>query len=214
MTEAPYQRIAADLRELIASGTTVPSVSELGRRYGCTRPTVRRAMDMLKGEGLLGADRRPVNREPITLRASAHETLTLIEDIARGGHVLDPPEIRVKIEGDTLIREVRRRVDRQWHNWAQWRFPVAVAMGTRLQYEADIEQGSIRYLAEGLGWTVIQETPYYDFRAPTPREAVLLNPQGWVVAEHRAGVMTNPERETQRFGALRILVAARTRLVP
>jgi GntR family transcriptional regulator len=216
------QRIAADLRTQIDDGTlpggaALPTLDALMGCYGVSRWTAREAVDILAGEGLVEGWRpkRVRVRNPITLRVSAEETVTFIEDMVRGGHVVDPPEITVKLEGDTLVREVRRRVDRKWHNWARWEFPLAVAEGTRLAYREDVEQGTIAYLKEGLGWTVTQEKPYYDFRAPTPEERRLLEVPGWVIVEHRAGSLEHPAMEGPfRFSAVRILDAAPTRLAP
>src|SRR5215469_13133453 len=224
MTDTRYrhQRVTDSLRDRITAGELppgafMPSERELAAQWGYTRETVRKALAALQREGLItGGPRRTVaDPRPITLRCSAEETLTFIEDMVRGGHVVEPPEITVKNVGDTIVREVRRRVDREWHNWARWVFPRDVAQRTRLAYDTDIEMGSIRYLKEGLGWTVAQETPYYDFRAPGPEEIRLLNPPGWVIAEHRGGTMEHPDVEgTRRFRAVRILRADRTRLVP
>lgn len=55
---APYQRIVADLREMIrsgelAEGDRLPSQPELVRRYGVTRATVTKAVAALISEGLV-----------------------------------------------------------------------------------------------------------------------------------------------------------------
>jgi len=54
----PYRRIVADLRAQIAagrlaSGERLPSEHELAETYSTSRPTVRRAVAVLKGEGLV-----------------------------------------------------------------------------------------------------------------------------------------------------------------
>ncbi|MFD1543931.1 GntR family transcriptional regulator [Nonomuraea guangzhouensis] len=54
----PYQRILDELRDEIMTGTRVsdeklPSENELADQYDTTRPTVRRALAFLKGEGLI-----------------------------------------------------------------------------------------------------------------------------------------------------------------
>ena len=209
-----YQRIASDLRTQIAGGVPVPGVSELARQYECTRPTVRNALRLLRDEGLLGADGKVIEFKRIPLRVSAEETITLIEDVLAAGHVLGAAQITVKLDGGTLVREVYRDVDGKPYTWAEWRFPLEVAEKTRLAYNRDVELGTIRYLKEGLGWTVTQETPYYDPRPPTARERMVLPVPGWVLAEHRAGTMEHPEMGVQRFSAVRLLDAPRTRLVP
>lgn len=58
MTSARYRQLADDLRERIAlgdvgAGGTLESEAELGRRYGASRMTVRRALESLRDEGLV-----------------------------------------------------------------------------------------------------------------------------------------------------------------
>src|ERR1700722_10064192 len=54
----PYRRIVSDLREQVLSGQRapgdrMPSESELSATYRTSRPTVRRALAVLRGEGLI-----------------------------------------------------------------------------------------------------------------------------------------------------------------
>ena len=54
----PYRRIVSDLREQVLSGQRapgdrMPSESELSATYHTSRPTVRRALAVLRGEGLI-----------------------------------------------------------------------------------------------------------------------------------------------------------------
>ena len=54
----PYQQIAAALREQIASGQIppgrrIPSLVELEQTYGVARDTLRKAVQVLKDEGLV-----------------------------------------------------------------------------------------------------------------------------------------------------------------
>lgn len=54
----PYRRIADDLRKAIATGKLAPgeklkSENELKDQYGTTRVTVRKALSLLKADGLL-----------------------------------------------------------------------------------------------------------------------------------------------------------------
>jgi GntR family transcriptional regulator len=56
--EYPYRRIVSDLREQVLSGQRapgdrMPSESELAATYRTSRPTVRRALAVLRGEGLI-----------------------------------------------------------------------------------------------------------------------------------------------------------------
>ena len=213
MTGPLWLRIAADLRDLIAAGEELPSVSELARRNKTTRPTVTKAIDLLRREGLIGTDRKATAARPITLRVSDEETLTFIEDVAAAGHVVSAPVITVTLEGDTLVREVFRKVDDEPHNWARWEFfPPVRAQGSRLAYREDITTGSIRYLKEGLGWTGLVQEQWIEARPPAPEEAVILRPPpGWnVIVEHRTGTQDG----TVLFRSVRILRADRTRLIP
>jgi GntR family transcriptional regulator len=54
-----YEKVADALRERIASGVGggLPSEAELGREYGVSRVTVRRALELLRDEGLVTARR-------------------------------------------------------------------------------------------------------------------------------------------------------------
>lgn len=58
MRQIRYQEIAAELRELARTspaGTLLPSESELSARFGASRVTVRRALDVVRDEGLIAA---------------------------------------------------------------------------------------------------------------------------------------------------------------
>lgn len=77
----PYRRILDDLRESILSGRFAPgermaSEYDLAHQYGTSRPTVRRALAVLRAEGLIiteqgrGAFVRPKGRVGITITGS------------------------------------------------------------------------------------------------------------------------------------------------
>ncbi|HZQ87169.1 MAG TPA: GntR family transcriptional regulator, partial [Acidimicrobiales bacterium] len=60
MRELRYQTIAGELRRRMAAGEFVPgrllpSESELSEAYGASRVTIRKALDALRGEGLVDA---------------------------------------------------------------------------------------------------------------------------------------------------------------
>ena len=58
MRRIRYQEIADELRNLAAdgaAGSLLPSESELSARYGVSRVTVRRALELLRDEGLIAA---------------------------------------------------------------------------------------------------------------------------------------------------------------
>lgn len=59
MTSSRFTEIAHDLRERIALGEfgtsgSIDSEAELGRRYAVSRPTVRKALELLRSQGLVG----------------------------------------------------------------------------------------------------------------------------------------------------------------
>jgi GntR family transcriptional regulator len=56
--KAPYQQLADILRERIAAGDIpvgrrIPSQMELEQEFDISRNTIKKALDLLKGEGLL-----------------------------------------------------------------------------------------------------------------------------------------------------------------
>jgi GntR family transcriptional regulator len=58
--ELKYESIAAELRDRIvagefAAGRHLPSEADLGRAYGASRMTVRKALEVLRDEGLVGS---------------------------------------------------------------------------------------------------------------------------------------------------------------
>ena len=58
MRKIRYQEIADDLRTMVAdaaSGSVLPSESELSARFGASRVTVRRALELVRDEGLIAA---------------------------------------------------------------------------------------------------------------------------------------------------------------
>ena len=62
MTDARFRRLAHELRERIALGDVgesgaLESEAALGARYGVSRVTVRRALELLRAEGLVGSRR-------------------------------------------------------------------------------------------------------------------------------------------------------------
>src|SRR4051812_6717267 len=62
MTGSRFQTLAAELRERIALGDyarsgALDSEAELGRRYAVSRVTVRRALEQLRGGGVVAARR-------------------------------------------------------------------------------------------------------------------------------------------------------------
>ena len=83
-----YQEIADELRQLAsasAAGSLLPSESELSARFGASRVTVRRALELVRDEGLIAARQGFgwfVATEPVRQRL---EHLGTIEDQLEGG---------------------------------------------------------------------------------------------------------------------------------
>jgi GntR family transcriptional regulator len=124
MRQTRYQAIADDLRRNLEAGELVtgrllPSEAELSTRYGVSRVTVRRALEVLRDEGrvesrqglgwLVGAD---------PLRQTLGHLGTIESQLAAGGHrserrVLDfrftraPARVREVLGGEVVLR-VRR----------------------------------------------------------------------------------------------------------
>jgi DNA-binding GntR family transcriptional regulator len=82
-----YQEIAAELRDLAAgspAGSLLPSESELSSRFGASRVTVRRALELVRDDGLIAARQGLgwfVATEPVRQRL---EHLGTIEDQLEG----------------------------------------------------------------------------------------------------------------------------------
>lgn len=87
----PYHRIVNDLRlaiasEHLAAGERLPSEWELAERYGTSRPTVRRAIAVLKAEGLV------------------------LTEQGRGAFVRPKPHMRLLVSGAAFRRHRRQGV--------------------------------------------------------------------------------------------------------
>jgi GntR family transcriptional regulator len=119
-----YQEIADELRSRLGSGELgpsrlLPSESELSRDYGASRVTVRRALELLRDEGLV--DSRQgfgwfVAADPVRQalgRLGTIESQLAAEGVQSERRVLDfrfvaaPPRVRDVLGTDTVLR-VRR----------------------------------------------------------------------------------------------------------
>ena len=130
-----YQEIADELRELATSsgaGSLLPSESELSARFGASRVTVRRALELVRDEGLIAARQGFgwfVATEPVRQRL---EHLGTIEDQLEGGgrhaerrvtefaFVAPPERVRAILGVDQVLRVEaaqprRRRAVRRRH---------------------------------------------------------------------------------------------------
>jgi GntR family transcriptional regulator len=87
----PYQDIVDELRAAIASGeldagVQLPSENELAERFGTSRPTVRRAIALLKAQGLVTTEQ------------------------GRGAFVRAKPHVRLLLSGENFRRHRREGV--------------------------------------------------------------------------------------------------------
>ena len=124
MREIRYRKIAADLRERVeagefAAGRTLPSESELSASYEASRVTIRKALEVLREEGLVDARqgfgwfasvdplRQSLGRLgtiEAQLTASGVDSARRILDF---GFVSAPPRAR-EVLGSATVLEVRR----------------------------------------------------------------------------------------------------------
>lgn len=157
MRQTRYQAIADDLRrELdaggLVSGRLLPSEAELSTRYGASRVTVRRALDLLREEGRIESRQGLgwiVGAAP--LRQSLGRLGTIESQLAAGGHdserrVLDfrftkaPPRVREALGSATVLR-VRRLNLADGHPFALVTVWCPEEVGARLS-RADVERTS------------------------------------------------------------------------
>jgi GntR family transcriptional regulator len=87
----PYQDVVGELRASIESGrlapgARLPSENELAKQYATSRPTVRRAIALLKAEGLVTSEQ------------------------GRGAFVRAKPHVRLVLSGENFRRHRRARV--------------------------------------------------------------------------------------------------------
>jgi GntR family transcriptional regulator len=85
----PYQGIVEELRASILegrleAGKRLPSENELAERYDTSRPTVRRAIALLKAEGLVNTEQ------------------------GRGAFVRPKPHVRLLLSGENFRRRAGR----------------------------------------------------------------------------------------------------------
>ncbi|MEU9332936.1 GntR family transcriptional regulator [Streptomyces sp. NPDC048290] len=199
-----YRQVAHALRREIADrtyrpGERLPSESDLMKRFGASRNTIRNGLSLLVGEGLitssqgLGYDVR--SHEVFQLNASKFENLdfpqngdaynTDVTNAGRTPHQTFRVEVlpasedladRLKVSAGTtaVLRFCHRYVDDvPWSTQATYYPSWLVDESPRLAEPGDIEEGTTRYLAA----RGIEQIGYFDeieTRMPTPEEAHLL----------------------------------------
>lgn len=159
--ELKYQSIAADLRERIAggefaAGRHLPSEAELGGAYAASRMTVRKALEALRDEGLVGSRQGFgwfVAAPP--LRQSLARLGTIEAQLAEAGRrserrVLDfafvtPPQRAAAMLGEGRVLAVRRVNVVDGVAWARVTVWCPERLGSHLSL-ADVERATFHEL--------------------------------------------------------------------
>jgi GntR family transcriptional regulator len=201
--EAPYRKIAADLRQKIAvgelaEGDRLPSQPELMRQYGTTASTVGKAIALLASEGIIttrvgsGAYVRTFNRilrsSPQRLSASWWGSGHAIQDADTGrrprsvgvevGQVEVPERVAREMglaSGTPVIRRHRRFVvdDERSVQIATSWYPASIAMGTRIAQPDTGPGGAPARLAD-VGHAPVVHRERIRVRMPEPDERTQL----------------------------------------
>jgi GntR family transcriptional regulator len=199
----PYQRIADDLRAEILSGRLapgqrLPSERDISDQYQTTRPTVRKALAVLRADGLVlteqgrgafvrprphmrhlargalwrerrGSGVAPWNAE-VAAQGQAGEQR--IVEVATTGAPADIAALLDLDEGAPVV--VRRRVllvDGEPAQLADSYYPADLAAGTALLSNARIRGGAASVIEDQLGRRIARFVEELSGRMPTPAEA-------------------------------------------
>jgi GntR family transcriptional regulator len=201
-----YKQIADHLRTAIArgrlrEGDQLPSEAELMERYGVARMTIRNAIKLLEGEGLVTAEhgrgvyvrsRPPVKRLASDRFARRHRkegkaAFTVEAEQVGGTPKVDhlkvtearpPAEIaeRLKLSNDdaVIVRSRRYLLDGRPVETAVSYIPADLARGTPIS-EPNPGPGGIYARLEEHGHVLDRLTEDVTARMPTPQETRLLN---------------------------------------
>jgi len=210
MASPMYRQIAEDLRAQIETGTLEPgqqlrTETELGKRYGASRNTVRDAMKWLITLGVV--ETRPGQGTFVVKKPKPFvTTLTADPKIGPGGDEVanygsdveaqrripfnsEPQvetqkasatiaaELRVAEGSHVISRHVKRYIDDTPWSLQTSFYPMGFALkgADQLLLAEDIKIGAVKYLGETLG---LQQVGYRDWitvRAPDAIEAVFFN---------------------------------------
>jgi GntR family transcriptional regulator len=209
-SEFPYQRVAADLRAAILDGRRLPgdrveSEWDLAELYTTTRPTIRKAIAVLRGEGLVVSEQgkgtfvRP--RPPLQLTITAanyrrHRATGLpgfnaqvIEQGQRPSQQLigvvqgeAPAEVAARLGIETTVPVVIRKrlflVDGEPVARCDSYFPLELVDGTEIMLHNLIRGGTARVIEDADGpirRTVVRTVDDLTARMPTPDELAQLH---------------------------------------
>jgi GntR family transcriptional regulator len=203
-----YRQLADLLREAIlrgdyAPGSTFPSEPELAAEHGLSRPTVNRALLVLRGEGLIRVERgrgtivRSVptipryattryareNRESEGARGAFDTEISRLgfeprSELVRVGLIDPPADVATTLalgagEG-TLIRKRHMYANDTPVQLATSYVPWSIAQGTQLQKTDTGPGGTYSRLAE-LGYAPARFTETIALRPPTSEESDFLS---------------------------------------
>ncbi|MEU4247297.1 GntR family transcriptional regulator [Amycolatopsis sp. NPDC026612] len=195
-----FRQVAADLREKIVSGefapgARLPSEHDLVETYGVSRPTVREAVDVLRGEGLVTSEhgRGVFVRPPASIQRIARSRLSrearepnrgalLADAAARGftpsGNVklrFEPADGRaagllaVEIGTELTVRDRVMRADGLVAQLAVSRLPRELTRGTAIE-EVDTGEGGTYARLEEAGHAIGSFAEHVGARMPAPDE--------------------------------------------
>ena len=190
-----YEEIAESLRSRIAvgefpPGAMLPSGRDLAEQWQVARATVVKAMDVLRGDGVVEARQgagfivteTPIGR-PAGNRRSGSARTTGGMPFARVGEPerTVPPEQVRKALGLSASEQALRRVrlmqlpDGTPHSYVEAWFPAEVAdQSPRLEQNAPIAEGTTRYVRRQTGRFPVEGVDLTTVRLATPEESLQL----------------------------------------
>jgi GntR family transcriptional regulator len=208
----PSRQIAADLREAIRNGEyrpghQIPSGRALSERYEVSRPTVQKAIELLRVEGLIEGRQGAgwfVRERPAVIRVGSSRLRRSEREAGRGATMTDAAQAGQTVTADTEVRfetacervstelhieqgdeiTVRQRVlslDGQPVQLATSRLPRVVTRGTAIERK-NTGSGGIYARLEEAGHILERFEERVTARGATAEEASVLRlPQGSAV---------------------------------
>lgn len=205
-----YEEIADSLRTRIATGefppgTVLPSGRDLAEQWQVSRATVVKAMDVLRGDGVVEAKQgagfivtetaagRPAgSRKAGSPRISGGMPFTRVGEPERA---VPPAHVAAALglaEGAEALRRVRlmQLPEGAPHSYVEAWFPADVAdQSPRLEQNAPIAEGTTRYVRRETGRFPVEGTDTTTVRLATEEEATHLRlqpPAAVAVVHHTA----------------------------